>query len=113
MSTTAMVILDGPIGTELAARGVAIPAPMWSARAIADAPAVLADIHRAYAAAGATVHTAATFRTTRRAAGEGWEALARRAVAITREAAPRHRVAGSVAPLEDCYRPDLSPPDRD
>src|SRR6185436_19015238 len=36
----------------------------------------------------------------------------RRAVAIARAAVPAgHRVAGSLAPLEDCYRPDRSPAD--
>ena len=40
-----------------------------------------------------------------------WEELTRRAVAIARGAVPEgHRVAGSISPLEDCYRPDLSPP---
>jgi S-methylmethionine-dependent homocysteine/selenocysteine methylase len=40
--------------------------------------------------------------------------LTARAVHIAREAVPRgHRVAGSVAPLEDCYRPDLAPGDRE
>nr|AYM54444.1 homocysteine S-methyltransferase family protein [Phaselicystis flava] len=103
-------ILDGPMGTELAARGVPTPAPLWSAWALDHAPEVIAQIHRDYAAAGATVHTATTFRTKRRQAGDRWEALARRAVAIARAAVPAgHRVAGSVAPLEDCYRPDLSP----
>ncbi|MBI2896372.1 MAG: homocysteine S-methyltransferase family protein [Deltaproteobacteria bacterium] len=105
------MVLDGPMGTELAARGVATPVPIWSAAALETAPDVVAAIHRDYAAAGATVHTANTFRTKRRQLGERWEALARRAVRIAREAVPRgHRVAGSVAPLEDCYRPDLSPP---
>jgi S-methylmethionine-dependent homocysteine/selenocysteine methylase len=75
-------------------------------------PDVVRAIHRDYAAAGATVHTANTFRTKRRQAGEAWERLLRRAVALAREAVPPgHRVAGSIAPLEDCYRPDLSPPD--
>jgi S-methylmethionine-dependent homocysteine/selenocysteine methylase len=107
-----IILLDGPVGTELAARGVPTPAPAWSAWAIEHAPAVLSAIHRDYAAAGATVHTASTFRTRRRQVGEGWERLARRAVAIARGAVPAgHRVAGSLAPLEDCYRPDLSPPE--
>lgn len=107
-----ITILDGPTGTELAARGVPTPAPAWSAHAIDHAPEVLAAIHRDYAAAGATVHTACTFRTKRRQVGEQWEALARRAVAVARDAVPAgHRVAGSIAPLEDCYRPDLSPAD--
>jgi S-methylmethionine-dependent homocysteine/selenocysteine methylase len=41
--------------------------------------------------------------------GPRWEELARRAVRIAREAVGSLRVAGSIAPLEDCYRPDLSP----
>jgi S-methylmethionine-dependent homocysteine/selenocysteine methylase len=105
-------LLDGPLGTELAARGIATPLPSWSARAIDHAPEVVAQIHRDYADAGATVHTTNTFRTKRRAVGAAWERLARRAVALARDAVPKHHaIAGSLAPLEDCYRPDLSPPD--
>ena len=105
-----IVLLDGPVGTELAARGVPTPPPLWSAAAIEAAPEVVGAIHRDYALAGATVHTAATFRATPRAAGARFRELTARAVAITRAAVPAgHRVAGSVAPIEDCYRPDLSP----
>lgn len=105
-------ILDGAIGTELSARGIPVPAPLWSALALDIAPDVVASIHRAYAEAGATVHTANTFRTKRRSAGPRWEELAYKAVAIARSSIPAgHLVAGSVAPLEDCYRPDLSPVD--
>jgi S-methylmethionine-dependent homocysteine/selenocysteine methylase len=107
-----ITLLDGPVGTQLTARGVPTPAPAWSAWAVEHAPEVVSAIHRDYAAAGATVHTAATFRTRRRQVGGDWERLARRAVALARGAVPfGHRVAGSLAPLEDCYRPDLSPPD--
>jgi S-methylmethionine-dependent homocysteine/selenocysteine methylase len=73
-------------------------------------------VHRAYVEAGAVVIAAATFRTSRRAlAAAGLESrfpeLARLAVREAREAAAgRARVAGSIAPLEDCYRPDLRPP---
>jgi len=106
-------VLDGGVGTELWGRGVSTAGALWSGNAIRNAPEVLAAIHRDYASAGATVHTAATFRTKSRSAGEDWEDLTRRAVAIAREAVPRgHRVAGSVAPLEDCYRPDRAPTDR-
>jgi S-methylmethionine-dependent homocysteine/selenocysteine methylase len=105
-----ILILDGAMGTELIARGVPAPSPGWSAQAIDSAPNVVATIHRAYAAAGARVHTANTFRTKRRQLGERWKELARRAVAIARAAVPvDHVIAGSIAPLEDCYRPDLSP----
>jgi S-methylmethionine-dependent homocysteine/selenocysteine methylase len=109
-----VVILDGPMGTELQARGRALPAPLWSATALLDSPDLVAEIHRDYARAGATVHTANTFRTKRRSAGEQWKVLAGRAVAIARAAvAPEHRVAGSIAPLEDCYHPERSPPEPD
>lgn len=105
-----VTLLDGPIGTELNIRGVATPLPFWSAPAIIEAPETLASIHRDYASAGATVHTTNTFRTRRRTVGRRWREWTNRAVQITREALDRsHRVAGSLAPLEDCYRPDLSP----
>lgn len=108
----ALTILDGPLGTELAARGVATPAPVWSAAALDTAPHIIAAIHADYAAAGATVHTACTFRTKRRQVGDRARALTEKAVAIARASIPTtHRVAGSIAPLEDCYRPDLSPID--
>ena len=107
-----VTILNGPMGTELIARGVSIPEPLWSARAIEEAPEVIAAIHRDYVEAGATVHTTNTFRTKRRSAGANWDKLARKAVEIARLSVPRtHRVAGGIAPLEDCYRPDLSPAD--
>ena len=100
------------MGTELRARGVPTPTPLWSAAALDSHPEIVAAIHREHAAAGATVHTANTFRTGRRTAGDRWEELTRLAVGIARESVPAdHRVAGSIAPLEDCYRPELSPAD--
>lgn len=105
-----LVLLDGPVGTELAARGVPTRLPLWSASAVAEAPEVLSAIHADYAAAGATLHTACTFRTQPRWMGDDFEEAARRAVHIARGAVPApHRIAGSVAPVEDCYRPDRSP----
>ncbi len=109
-TASGITLLDGPLGTELAARGVAIPEPLWSAWGLIGAPEVVADIHRDYAAAGATVHTAATFRTRRRTAGERWGELTALALRIAREAVPAgDLLAGSLAPLEDCYRPERSP----
>ncbi|MEZ4338535.1 MAG: homocysteine S-methyltransferase family protein [Sandaracinaceae bacterium] len=107
---TKVQLLDGPMGTELARRGVSTKLPMWSASALWQAPEVVSAIHRDYADAGATVHTANTFRTTARAMGADWARWAREAVALARGAVPEgQRIAGSIAPLEDCYRPDLSP----
>jgi len=97
------------MGTELAARGVATPLPTWSAGALEEAPEAVVSIHRDYAAAGAQVHTTNTFRTRRGDVGERWRELTLRAVALAREGAGEGRVAGSIAPVADCYRPDLSP----
>lgn len=105
-----VLLLDGPMGTELARRGVVLAGRAWTARALDEAPEIVAAVHRDYADAGATVHTTCTFRTQRRSVGARWDELAARAVAIARANVPAgHRVAGSIAPLEDCYRPDLSP----
>jgi S-methylmethionine-dependent homocysteine/selenocysteine methylase len=111
MISATIILLDGPMGTELEARGVGTELPLWSAHALDRAPSVVTSIHRAYADAGATIHTTNTFRTKRRDVGERWRELTERAVALTRGAVPSgHRVAGSMSPLADCYRPDLSPP---
>jgi homocysteine S-methyltransferase len=115
-----ILLLDGATGTELDRRGVDIGLPLWSARALLEAPAVLSGIHRDYLEAGAGAVTTATFRTHRRSlakAGLGDRAaeLTRLAVTIARRARDEIRpdalVLGSVAPLEDCYRPDLAPDD--
>src|SRR2546428_6446076 len=110
-------LLDGALGTELGRRGVATRGGLFSAAALLDERglAALREVHRAYVDAGVDVITAATFRTSRRSlAAAGLEArfpeLPRLAVGEAREAAGgRARVAGSMAPLEDCYRPDLRP----
>ncbi len=105
-----ITLLDGPLGTELSARGVSTQLPLWSAAAIDSAPDVIAAIHRDYVDAGAVVHTSNTFRTKRRTVGDDWLRMTRDAVRITQQNVPQsHRVAGSISPLEDCYRPDLSP----
>jgi S-methylmethionine-dependent homocysteine/selenocysteine methylase len=106
-----MILLDGPMGSQLTARGVDTRGAAWSARALVDAPHVVRAIHAEYAAAGATVHRANTFRTRARTVGDAWPELTRHAIALARIALPAGaRVAGSLAPIEDCYRPDLSPP---
>lgn len=107
-----VTLLDGPLGTELSRLGHDTSAPLWSARALAAAPAAVRALHAAYAQAGARVHTANTFRTQPGVAGADWQVLLARAVSLCREAvgATGGRVAGSMAPIADCYRPDLSPP---
>lgn len=110
------MILDGPMGSLLEARGVPLPAPAWTAAAVAEHPDAVREVHRSWSLAGAQVHTSATFRTTARAlrgtAWDGrWRELTDRAVALCRDGAgPLARVAGSLAPLEDCFLPARTPP---
>lgn len=115
-----LLLLDGATGTELNRRGVDTGLPLWSANALTHDTGLktLREIHLDYLKAGADVLTTNTFRTHRRVlVGKGYDAreLTRRAVATAQEAVAEFgqpaRVAGSVAPLEDCYRPDLVPPD--
>src|SRR5262245_12472774 len=114
------LLLDGATGTELERRGLRTTLPLWSARALLEAPRTLLAIHREYVEAGARALTANTFRTQRRTLARG--ALGARAAELTalalklaREAAQSAPqdcwVLGSDPPLEDCYRPDLAPDD--
>jgi len=117
------LILDGAMGTELQRRGTDTGLPMWSANALIARPDVVLQIHKDYLNAGADIITTNTFRTTRRTMRRA--NLPDRSLQLTRtavELAQRAReecdnnsvlVAGSIAPLEDCYRPDLVPPDND
>jgi S-methylmethionine-dependent homocysteine/selenocysteine methylase len=107
------LLLDSAIGSELDRRGVDVRLPLWAARALIDSPETVLAIHRENVNAGADVLTANTFRTQARTVGERAAELTGRAVELARRAAeeaPRPVfVAGSIAPLADCYRPDLVP----
>jgi len=112
------VLLDSAIGTELESRGMRSDLPLWSARALLETPELVLTIHRENVAAGAELLTANTFRTHRRTLekeGRGDRAaeLTWSAIALARRAAGEGKrpvfVAGSLSPLEDCYRPDLVP----
>jgi S-methylmethionine-dependent homocysteine/selenocysteine methylase len=117
LAADAPFLLDGATGTELERRGARCTLPLWSAHALVEAPALVEAIHRDYARAGAEVLVANTFRSQRRTLARGGlaertEELTRLAVALARRALPaRGFVAGSIAPLEDCWRPDLTPSD--
>ncbi len=110
------------MGSELERRGFSMRLPLWSAQAVMDAPELVKQIHKDYLKAGAQALTTATFRTTRHALGkEGMPSRARelteRAVELAREAVMEVSadleiiIAGSIAPLEDCYMPELAPDD--
>jgi S-methylmethionine-dependent homocysteine/selenocysteine methylase len=112
------LLLDGPTGTELERRGYATSLPLWTALAARQVPALLASLHHDYVRAGADILTACTFRTSRYTldkAGLRAEApfLTHESVDLARAAAgTRVLVAGSIAPLEDCYHPERTPQTR-
>jgi homocysteine S-methyltransferase len=118
-SREGIVILDGAMGTELERRGVETKLPLWSAWGLLEAPEVVQAIHREYVEAGAEVITANTFRTHRRSlAAAGMGDRAEELTRLAFELAARARddvgadvlIAGSMAPLEDCYHPERVPP---
>ena len=110
---TRVRLLDGPTGTELERRGLSLLSPLWSASAITAAEELLVSIHRDYVEASASILSANTFRTNPATLAQGGfspqtaRALTRKGVAIARRAAAGTAtlVAGSVAPVGDCYRP--------
>jgi len=114
------LLFDGGVSSELVRSGYVLPAPLGSCAAIRENPDLLADIHRRFVRAGATVLRANTARTTPRVLGQvGYEyraaALTSRAVDLAldaiQEVAGVAAVAGVLAPLEGREDPDATPPD--
>jgi S-methylmethionine-dependent homocysteine/selenocysteine methylase len=125
LNKQAIIVLDSAMGTELEARGADISAPLWSARAIFEKPDTVRQIHIDNIDAGADVITTNTFRTQRRTLekanykrdelsyAESARELTVDAVELARDAVMITHddvlIAGSIATLEDCYKPGLSP----
>lgn len=105
------LVLDAALGTDLLGRGAALPAPLWSAQALLDAPDLVETIHLENAEAGADVLTIASFRLHARALRESSCSLSQRELLAMAVALANGGVwiAGSLAPLEDCYRPERVP----
>lgn len=118
---TTVTILDGGMGNELLRRR-GERTPLWSAQVLLDDPDLVVQTHIDYIEAGARIITTNSYSTVpsylasaglessyaelTRLAGE----LARRAVNLLGEEV---RVAGSLPPLSESYRPDLVPPDEE
>lgn len=118
------IIMDGAMGTEILRRGVATTLPLWSAEALLTHPQVVQKIHEDYINAGAEIVITDTFRTTKRAfsrqnIAEKASEMAILACQLVRRAIEQAKfdhpvyIAGSIAPLEDCYSPELTPPVED
>ncbi len=107
------LLMDGALGTELQRRGLDLSAPSWTALANRDAAEQIVQIHCEYVRAGAELLTANTFRCHARNVGHDpllAQELVQQAIELARRAAgPDTFIAGSQAPLEDCYSPALAP----
>lgn len=57
-----VVVLDGGLATELERRGCDLDHPLWSARLLLDAPALIRDVHLAYLRAGADCILSASYQ---------------------------------------------------
>jgi homocysteine S-methyltransferase len=64
LDSRGVAVLDGGLATELERRGLSLDDPLWSARALIEAPALVAAVHRDYLEAGADVITTATYQAT-------------------------------------------------
>ena len=111
------LVLDGALGTVLEGRGVNTSGKSWTAKGLVSNADLIFRVHKDYLYEGADIVTANTFRTNPRAlkeTGLDAEALTKKAVRIARKARrqknPLIRVAGSIAPVEDCFSPELVPP---
>ena len=113
-------LLDGAMGTQLMQAGLELPLPIWSGDINITHPDHIQNVHESYLKAGADILTTNTFRTTPRAyLNHGFSldnAMKRsrkslyKAVQLAREVSNINTViAGSIAPLEDCYEPNLFP----
>jgi S-methylmethionine-dependent homocysteine/selenocysteine methylase len=118
------LLLGGGVATELQRAGMPVHDPWWTSRALlTDAHRqTLRSVHEAALGAGARVVTANTFRANLRTlsrtrlddAGKAWivhAAVGVAAAARNEAGRPEALVAGSIGPVEDCYRPELVPAD--
>ena len=113
-------LMDGAMGSELIQRGLHLPKYIWSAQANIESQEIIYKIHKEYKEAGASYLTTNTFRSTPRSyqkiglnkkdAIQTAEISLKNAVLLAKRAANNKcKVLGSIAPLEDCYSPNLFP----
>ena len=115
------LIMDGAMGTELMRRGLKLPLPLWSSLANIEHNNQVINVHKDYIDAGSDIITTNTFRTTSRTfikAGYTQKdagLISKQCFDMAIKAAKHARngkttlIAGSIAPLEDCYETDDFP----
>lgn len=110
---TEITLLDGGMGQELVHRAGDRPTPLWSTQVMLENPGLVAQVHREFTAAGATIATANTYAIHRdRLVDTPWKErfadLHAIALAEARVSGAA-RIAGAIGPLVASYRPDLHP----
>lgn len=116
------LLLDAAMGSDLDRRGLPTTLPLWSAVGLVERPELVRQIHIENLLSGADIITTNTFRSTARtlrvAGLDPTQATALDALAVElakharREAeCPDAMIAGSIAPLEDCYLPVFETPE--
>ena len=117
-----MIILDGSMGNELLKRTNKSSSGLWSAQFLIDSPNLVKEVHQSYVDVGAQVITTNTYSTIpsylkKENKTNFMKDLIRRAGAIAREVADNNNqeimVAGSLPPLDESYRPDLVPNEKE
>lgn len=114
---TEITLLDGGMGQELVHRAGDRPTPLWSTQVMMDSPGLVADVHRDFYVAGATIATTNTYAIHRdRLQPVGidgrFEALFMMAMSEAKAARAAHgsgQIAGSIGPLGASYRTDVHP----
>ena len=115
-------ILDGAMGSELIKYRETLPPFIWSAQTNLTNPNLIYQIHKNYIESGADYITTNTFRATprsfRKSNIKNYKKEARKsfdsAINIAKKASDsKIQILGSIAPLEDCYIPDLFPGEKE
>ena len=111
-----MILMDGSMGNELLTRRTDLVSGLWSAQYLIDAPELVKEVHLEYIYSGADLIITNTYSTipsylSKKNAEDKMPELIRLAGKLAREAVKDSkkevRVAGSLPPLEESYRPDL------
>lgn len=117
------LLLDAAMGSDLNRRGLPTRLPLWSALGLLERPDLVRQIHLDNLLAGADIVTTNTFRSTARTLAKAGidparaaelDVLAVRLADEARAAAgrPDALIAGSIAPLDDCYSPVFDTPEQ-
>lgn len=109
-----VTILDGGISRELQRLGATLRQPEWSALALIETPEIVAQVHDAFASAGARYISTNSYAVVPFHLGQaGFDRdgarLAELSGRLARTVADKHgiRAAGSLPPVLGSYRPDL------